>query len=176
MSLVITSWAFALEDLPVEFTVDGKNVSPPLEWTLGPPGTKTYVLIMDDPDGPRGIWIHWVAWNIHDTRLHQNVFKQAHIDTPAGRICQGRNSFNRLGYSGPCPPSGTHRYFFKVFALDTELDLGSETTRQDLLAAMEDHVLDYGELMVTYSRARARMAGRTCRPPRPRHVTPRRSA
>ncbi len=155
MTLVVKSWAFALEDLPVEFTVDGKNVSPPLQWTPGPDGTKSYALIMDDPDGPRGIWVHWVAWNIREHKLCANILKQAFVETPGGRICQGRNSFNRLGYSGPCPPTGTHRYFFKVFALDAELDLSPDTNKQQLLRAMNGHVLDHGELMVTYSHARA---------------------
>ena len=114
--------------------------------------------------------MHWVAWNIRDIKLHQNILKQAHTDVNGGRICQGRNSFNRLGYNGPCPPSGTHRYFFKVYALDTELDLGSDATKRDLLAAMEGHVLDHGEMMVTYSRARALAQGRISprvRPPLP---------
>jgi Raf kinase inhibitor-like YbhB/YbcL family protein len=161
MTLVVSSWAFALEDLPVEFSGDGRNVSPPLEWTAGPEGTRCYALIFDDPDGPRGIWVHWVAWNIRDRKLHENVLKQSFVETPEGRVCQGRNSFNRVGYTGPCPPSGTHRYFFKVYALDTELDLGPDTTKATLLDAMEGHILDVGELMVTYSQARAAAERRT---------------
>ncbi len=155
MTIHVTSWAFSLENLPVEYTGDGRNVSPPLEWTLGPEGTRSYVLIMNDPDGPRGQWVHWVAWNIRDTKLHENVPKQARIATEAGHISQGRNSYNRLGYCGPCPPCGTHRYFFKIDALDPVLDLGPDTTKRDLLAAMDGHILDDGELMVTHSQARA---------------------
>ena len=154
MSLDVRSGAFALEDIPVEYTGDGRNISPPLEWTPGPPGTKSYALIMDDPDGPRGTWVHWVLWNIRDAGLPAHVACQPQVDTAFGRVSQGRNSFGRIGYSGPCPPVGTHRYFFKLYALDTELDLGPDTTRRDLLAAMETHILDHGEMMVTHSRAR----------------------
>lgn len=154
-SLDVKSWSFSLEEIPVEFTGDGKDVSPPLEWTPGPAGTKSYALIMDDPDGPKGTWVHWVAWNIRETRLARGIPKQPHVETAFGRVAQGRNSFSRVGYNGPCPPSGTHRYFFKVYALDIELDLGPDATKKDLLAAMDDHVLASGEIMVTYSRARA---------------------
>ena len=180
MSLELTSWAFSLEDIPIEYTGDGRDLSPPLEWTAGPNGTKCYALIMDDPDGPRGIWVHWVAWNISDTRLPENAPKQSIVKTALGQMRQGRNSFDRIGYSGPCPPSGTHRYFFKVYALDTELDLGSETTKTDLLAAMEGHILDQGELMVTYSRARAVAPGPSAvqdpaQPPDPPSAGPRHS-
>ena len=155
MSLDVTSRAFALEDIPVEYTGDGRNISPPLDWSRGPNGTRSYAVIMDDPDGPRGIWVHWVVWNVHDIRLEADIAKQPNVDAAGGRLCQGRNSFGRFGYAGPCPPTGTHRYFFKIYALDRELDLGPDTTKQALLDAMEGHVLDCGELMVTYSHARA---------------------
>ncbi len=171
MSLDVKSWAFSLEDIPIEFTSDGQNTSPPLEWTPGPSGTKTYALIMDDPDGPRGTWIHWVAWNIHDLNLLKGIARNPHVDTAKGRICQGVNSFGRVGYDGPCPPVGTHRYFFKVYALDTELSLHPDATKRDLLQAMDGHVLVHGELMVTYSRARA-MAARRTRPGAPTHIAP----
>ena len=177
MSLDVNSPAFALEFLPVEYSADGRNVSPPLQWSPGPAGTLSYALIMDDPDGPRGIWAHWVAWNIRDTQLLENLPKQPHVETRCGRICQGVNSFGRIGYIGPCPPCGTHRYFFKVYALGTEqLDLTPDATRQDLLDAMESHILDFDELEVTYSHARARAEGQPAttifRPPpwRPHYV------
>lgn len=166
MTIHVTSWSFSLEDLPVEYTGDGRNVSPPLEWTPGPEGTRSYVLIMDDPDGPRGQWVHWVAWNIRDTKLPENLPKQATIATEAGYISQGRNSYNRLGYCGPCPPGGTHRYFVKIYALDTVLDLGPDSTKRDLLAAMDGHILDDGELMVTHSQARALKNARAVLAPR----------
>ncbi len=172
MTLVVTSWAFNLEDLPVEHTGDGRNLSPPLEWTAGPDGTESYALIMDDPDGPRGHWVQWVIWNIRDKRIRENIPKQAIVNTEAGPMSQGRNSYNRLGYAGPCPPSGTHRYFFKVFALDTVLDLGPDTTKKDLLAAMEGHILDEGELMVTHAHGRALRAGRAVLERRPAPPAP----
>lgn len=155
MSLDVTSWAFDLEEFPTEYTCDGRDVSPPLEWSRGPRGTRSYALIMDDPDGPYGTWVHWVAWNIRDTKLPRDVYKQPEVDTALDTMCQGRNSWHRLGYNGPCPPSGTHRYFIKIYALDTELDLGPDTTKKQLLEAMEGHILDQGELMGTYHRARA---------------------
>ncbi len=158
MSLDVSSAAFALEDIPVQYTGDGKDISPPLQWSPGPETTKCYALIVDDPDGPRETWVHWLAWNIGDTKLPENVRKQAVVETAMGPMRQGSNSFNRLGYSGPCPPSGVHRYFFKVFALDKELDLPAEASKKDLLEAMEGHVIDQGELMVTYSHARALMS------------------
>ena len=161
MSLHVRSGAFALEGIPVEYTGDGRNISPPLEWTPGPEGTKSYALIMDDPDGPGGTWVHWVLWNSRDLCLPAHVACQPQVDTAFGRVSQGRNSFGRIGYAGPCPPTGTHRYFFKVYALDTELDLGPDATKRDLLAAMAGHVLDHGEMMVTYSRARAAAARMT---------------
>ncbi len=161
MSLHVRSGAFALEDIPVEYTGDGRNISPPLEWTPGPEGTTSYAVILDDPDGPGGTWVHWILWNVRDPGLPTHVACQPQVDTAFGRVSQGRNSFGRIGYGGPCPPTGTHRYFFKVYALDTELDIGPDATKRDLLAAMEGHVLDHGEMMVTYSRARAAAARMT---------------
>ena len=164
MSLNVESQAFALEELPIEFSADGSNGSPPLNWSTGPEGTRSYALIMEDLDGPRGVWVHWLAWNIRDTELQENLPKQPHVDTGSGRIHQGVNSFCRVGYVGPCPPIGTHRYFFRVYALDTDqLDLESEASGQKLLKAIEPHILDSGELMVTYSHARARVEGRSIR-------------
>jgi len=163
MSLDVRSGAFALEDIPVEYTGDGRNISPPLEWTPGPRGTKSYALIMDDPDSSRGTWVHWVLWNIRDPGLPAQVACQPQVDTAFGRLSQGRNSYGRIGYSGPCQPAGTHRYFFKLYALDTELDLAPETTKRDLVAAMATHILDHGEMMVTHSRARA-LAARLASP------------
>ena len=159
MSLDVTSWAFALEDIPIEYTGNGKDTSPPLEWSPGPEGTVCYAVIVDDPDGPRGCWVHWVVWNIKETRLRQDIPREPIVEAALGRIRQGHNSFERLGYNGPCPPSGTHRYFFKVYALDAELDLGPDATKEELLAAMKGHILDEGELMVTYCRSRSLTSG-----------------
>jgi len=153
MPLVVTSPAFAKETpIPARYTCDGQDVSPPLEWTAGPIGTESYALIMDDPDAPAGTWVHWVAWNIKATKLPEDVSSEAMAETPVGQIRNGTNSWDRIGYGGPCPPSGTHRYFFKVYALDRELDLGPDATKQALMAAMERHILDRGELMGTYAR------------------------
>jgi Raf kinase inhibitor-like YbhB/YbcL family protein len=153
MSLVVTSSAFAdQKPIPPRHTCDGQDFSPPLEWTEGPMGTESYALIMDDPDAPAGTWVHWVAWNIKSTKLPEDEANQGLSETPIGQIRHGTNSWDRIGYGGPCPPSGTHRYFFKVYALDRELDLGPDTTKPALVAAMEGHILAHGELMGTYAR------------------------
>jgi Raf kinase inhibitor-like YbhB/YbcL family protein len=153
MSLVVTSPAFDNETpIPSRYTCDGQDVSPPLEWNTGPVGTESYALIMDDPDAPGGTWVHWLAWNIKSTKLPEDEYNQAMAETPLGQIRHGTNSWDRIGYGGPCPPSGTHRYYFKVYALDRELDLGPEATKQALVAAIEGHTLAHGELMGTYAR------------------------
>ncbi len=152
MSLTVRSRAFtAGEAIPARYTCDDVEVSPPLEWSPGPHGTESYALIMDDPDAPGGTWVHWVVWNITDTKLPEDVTNLPPED-PEGHVRQGTNSWQRVGYGGPCPPSGTHRYLFKVYALDRQVDLDSETTKAALLAAMEGRTLDRGELMGTYSR------------------------
>lgn len=149
MTISVTSPAFQHEaSIPSKYTCDGEDVSPPLEWSPGPQGTKSYTLIMDDPDAPRGTWVHWVAWNISGTTLPPAIKPQA------TDIAQGTNSWPKSGYGGPCPPSGTHRYFFKVYALDSQLDLAPETTKEALLKAMQSHILAQGELMGTYARNR----------------------
>ncbi len=119
-----------------------------MKWSAGPQRTSSYALIMDDPDAPGQTWVHWVAWNIPGTGLPEAVIP----DTTD--IAQGMNSRPRTGYGGPCPLSGTHRYFFKVYVLDTQLDLGAKTTKQALLVAMDGHILAQGELMGTYERSR----------------------
>ncbi len=147
MSLNVFSTAFESEQtIPAQYTCDGDDISPPLSWMLGPPGTKGYALIMDDPDAPLGTWVHWLAWNIHDTKLAENGAKKGE------GFVQGTNSWKRRGYGGPCPPPGSHRYYFKLFALDDDLDARPETTKQDLLEAMDGHVLAEGVLMGRYAR------------------------
>ncbi len=135
--------------IPSKYTCDGDDVSPPLAWTAGPEGTVGYALIMDDPDAPRGTWVHWVAWNIRAISLPESV-----SPLESASLSQGQNSWPKPGYGGPCPPSGTHRYYFKLYALDRDLDLGPETDKDALLSAMEGHVLARGELMGTYARSR----------------------
>jgi len=136
--------------IPAKHTCDGEDISPPLTWSSGPAGTRTYALIMDDPDAPSGTFVHWVAWNLSASELPEGA-GAAGGPGPAGGM-QGTNSWKRTSYGGPCPPSGTHRYFFKVYALDLLLDLPASTTKDDLTRAMAGHVLVEGELMGRYAR------------------------
>jgi len=148
----LTSSAFAEGELiPRKYTCDGENVSPPLAWEPGPESTKSFALICDDPDAPLKTWVHWVIFNIPaDTRnLPENVPREK---TLANGAKQGKNDSRKIGYVGPCPPGGTHRYFFKLYALDTLLDLEPGITKKDLLKAMEGHVLAQGTLMGRYKR------------------------
>ncbi|HYS04644.1 MAG TPA: YbhB/YbcL family Raf kinase inhibitor-like protein [Candidatus Dormibacteraeota bacterium] len=137
--------------IPLEYTCDGKDISPPLSFTGTAPGTRSLALIADDPDAPVGTWIHWVAWNIPAGvgSLPANLPKKAALQDGTR---QGMNDFRRAGYGGPCPPSGTHRYFFRLYALDVTLDLPDTTTRKDLDRAMRGHILAEAELLGTCSR------------------------
>ena len=152
MPLELTSTAFAPgEPIPRKYTCDGEDISPLLQWSDPPQGTKSFTLIADDPDAPVGTWVHWVLYNLPaETRaLPEAVPPDA--DLPDGSR-HGQNSWPRLGYGGPCPPSGTHRYFFKLYALDTVLDLKSGASKKQLLQAMEGHILGQAELMGLYTR------------------------
>ena len=137
--------------IPAKYTCDGNDVSPPLKWTGVPEATKSLALISDDPDAPVGTWVHWVMWNVPPSvgELAEDVSPKAEL--PDGSR-QGISDFRRPGYGGPCPPSGVHRYYFKLYALDTMLDLPSSTRKADLLKAMKGHVLTEGQLMGKYSR------------------------
>lgn len=137
--------------IPAKYTCDGQDISPPLTWADPPAGTRSFALIADDPDAPRGTWVHWVAWNIPaDTRsLNEGLPKQ---DALQNGMKQGTTDFRRVGYGGPCPPSGTHRYFFKLYALDSTLNLPASTTKSDLEKAMQGHILQQAELMGKYQR------------------------
>jgi hypothetical protein len=137
--------------IPQRYSCDGENISPPLFWTGVPSGTRSLALICDDPDAPVGTWDHWVLYNIpaDATGLPESVPEKAVLDTGA---VHGSNSWGRIGYGGPCPPGGTHRYFFKIFALDTLLDLKSGATTSQLLETMEGHILGQGQLMGRYRR------------------------
>jgi Raf kinase inhibitor-like YbhB/YbcL family protein len=130
--------------IPVKYTCDGADVNPPLTIDGMPEETKTLVLIVDDPDAPMGTFDHWVVWNIPPTT---RIIEE---NTVPGK--EGLSSYRKHAYSGPCPPSGTHRYFFKVYALDTQLDLKLNSTKRDVEKAMKGHVLAEGELMGLYSR------------------------
>ncbi len=153
MNLQITSTAFAEgQSIPQKYTCQGSDISPPLAWTNTPANTKSFALIMDDPDAPMGTWVHWVLYDLlaNTTGLPEDVAKTQFI---AGNAKQGLNTWPHLGYGGPCPPPGKpHRYFFKLYALDTLLDLKPGLTKKDLLKAMEGHVLAEGQLMGTYQR------------------------
>ena len=147
MSLSLESPAFLPNtSIPKEYSCKGLDHSPALNWHGAPAGTQSFVLIVDDPDAPNGTWDHWVLFNIPATLSH---LKTA-TDLPAGAIC-GINSWGVQGYGGPCPPSGTHRYFFKLYALDSLLTVNSSANKQDVLNAMQDHILDSSELIGLYS-------------------------
>lgn len=152
MNIKIASSAFKEgEFIPAKYTCDGENISPPLRWENVPVNAKSIVLISDDPDAPAGIWVHWVVFNIpaQVKELQENVPAKKILDNGAK---QGLNNFRKIGYGGPCPPSGTHRYFFKIYALDTELQLNPGATKTQVLKAMENHVLGQGQLMGKYKR------------------------
>jgi Raf kinase inhibitor-like YbhB/YbcL family protein len=131
--------------IPAKFTCDGADTNPALQIADVPAGAKSLALIVDDPDAPSGLFTHWTVWNIPP-----QASAIGEGSTPKG--VQGTNDFGKSGYGGPCPPSGTHRYYFKVFALDRELDLPFGAKRGQLDAAMKGHVLAQGELMGRYSR------------------------
>jgi Raf kinase inhibitor-like YbhB/YbcL family protein len=139
------------EMIAAKYTCDGANFSPPLEWAGSPAGTRSFALICDDPDAPMGTWVHWVIYDIPPTAtmLAEGITRQK--DLPGGGT-QGINDFRKIGYGGPCPPGGTHRYFFKLYALDTMLGLKPGITKDQLLKAMRGHILAEAQLMGTYRR------------------------
>ena len=151
----LTSTAFAEgQPIPANHTCDGADVSPPLQWSEAPPSTKSFALICDDPDAPVGTWVHWVIYGLPATASELPGMIAPTESLPNGAK-QGLNDFRRVGYGGPCPPPGRpHRYFFKLYALDTELLLKPRATKQDLLRAMAGHILAETRLMGTYQRAR----------------------
>jgi Raf kinase inhibitor-like YbhB/YbcL family protein len=152
MDIKITSTAFAEASMiPKRYTCDGEDVSPPLAWTGVPEATRSLALICDDPDAPMGTWVHWVLFNIpaEVKGLPTNVPPKKVIESGAKH---GLNDFRKFGYGGPCPPGGTHRYYFKLYALDTELELEPGITKAQLLKAMEGHALAQGQLMGRYKR------------------------
>lgn len=152
MEIKITSTAFEEGGLiPEKYTCDGMDVSPPLAWGSAPEGTKTFALICDDPDAPMGTWVHWVLFNLPASvnELSENIPPERELENGAK---QGTNDFMKIGYGGPCPPGGTHRYYFKLYALDTELNLEAGAKKPQLLNAIEGHILVEGRLMGRYSR------------------------
>ena len=148
VNMNLTSTAFTQgQPIPTKFSCKGADLSPALAWDEPPAGTQSFALLMDDPDAPMGTWDHWVLFNIPAaTRSLAENFQ------PAAPIIAGKNSWGKNSYGGPCPPSGTHRYFFRLYALDTTLSLASKAAKADVLSAMQGHMLGMGELMGTFSK------------------------
>lgn len=146
-NMKITSSAFGNnEKIPKKFTCDGENINPPLTISEVPENTKGLALIVDDPDAPGKVWVHWTVWNI-SPETHEILENSV----PQG-VMQGTTDFGKPGFGGPCPPSGTHRYFFKLYALDTTLQLPSSATKAEVEALMSGHILSQTELIGLYSR------------------------
>jgi len=140
------------EAIPKQYTCDGSDISVPLSWKNAPEGSKSFALIADDPDAPRGTWVHWVLYDLPaDVReLSAAIGREESLQNGAK---QGKNDFGKIGYGGPCPPSGSaHRYYFKLYALDQMTGLRSKATKQQLLDAMKGHVLAEAQLTGTYKR------------------------
>jgi Raf kinase inhibitor-like YbhB/YbcL family protein len=143
--LEVTSTAFTEGGfIPQEYTCDAENINPPMDIENIPVEAKCLVLVVDDPDAPRGDWVHWLVWNIPVTH---------HISENQVNGIEGLNNFKQQRYGGPCPPSGTHRYFFKVYALNSLLDLPASTTKAQLEKAMSEHIIGFGELIGVYGRS-----------------------
>lgn len=134
------------QSIPPKYTCDGENISPPLNIMEAPQNTVSLALVVDDPDAPRGTWVHWVLWNIDPSieGIDENT-------VPKGST-QGSTDFGETAWGGPCPPGGSHRYFFKLYALDAKLELPTGTTKAELEVAMEGHILETAELIGIYQR------------------------
>lgn len=148
----LTSKAFENgKAIPLKYSCDGANISPPLDFIDVPDGAETLALICEDPDAPAGVWDHWIIFNIPAAapRFAEGIPPDREH---ASGYRQGLNGWGRIGYGGPCPPRGVHRYFFRLYALDRELDLKPGAGKSDLKAAMRDHVIAEAELMGTYKR------------------------
>jgi len=139
------------EMIPALYTCDGSNISPPLAWNGAPAETKSFALVCDDPDAPAGTWVHWVIFDIpaNINALPESVPRQEEL---AGIGKNGKNTSGQFGYEGPCPPGGTHRYYFKLYALDALLNLKAGATKEELLKAMKGHVLAEAQIMGRYKR------------------------
>jgi Raf kinase inhibitor-like YbhB/YbcL family protein len=156
MALILTSLAFTNDGtIPKQYTCEGADTSPPLSWSNAPAGTKSFALILDDPDAPdprapKMTWVHWVVQNIPPD-AHSLPEDAGEHGLPTGTV-QGLNDWKRPGYGGPCPPIGKHRYFVKLYALDTVLP-GERPTKAELLQAMEGHILGQAQLIGTYQKS-----------------------
>ena len=153
MTFTLTSPAFEPgAEIPKKHTCKAADVSPALEWSGAPAKTASFALIMDDPDAPAGTWVHWVLWNL-PAGLHSLPEGVAKNDQLSDGSRQGRNDFQKAGYNGPCPPPGkTHRYFFRLYALDRKLDLAPGASRSQLDDAMKGHIVERAEYMGTFRR------------------------
>lgn len=153
MNFILISSAFKEgETIPQQYTCAGRDVSPPLHWSVPPAGTRSYVIIADDPDAPAGTWVHWVIYNVPlDLRgVSEGVPTDEQVLDGA---LQGMNDFKRVGYGGPCPPPGMpHRYLFKLYALDKVIDLKPRATKAQVLDACKGHILAEAQLMARYGR------------------------
>lgn len=146
----LSSTAFkAGEPIPTRHTCKGEDVSPPLAWSGAPKATRSFALICDDPDAPLATWVHWVYYDI-PASVHALPEAIGPAEKPSPGGTSGKNSFRKAGYGGPCPPFGTHRYFFRLYALDTVLGLKAGATKKELVKAMNGHILGRAELMGTY--------------------------
>lgn len=155
MTLELKSDAFVSgQSIPAKYACTGKNISPSLTWNEPPAGTQSFALIMDDPDAPMGTWVHWVLYNIPADRrsLEENLPVTGKNAANTNNIFVGKNSSGNIGYDGPCPPSGTHRYYFKLYALDSQISMLPGATKEEVLREMKGHVLAQGELMGTFSK------------------------
>ncbi len=154
MTIQLTSPAFAEgQPIPAKYTCDGANVSPALAWRGVPGGACNLVLLCDDPDAPAGTWLHWLLYDLDASfsSLPEGVPAQETVSANGAR--QGRNDFKKIGYGGPCPPRGKpHRYFFRIYALDSELLLKPGLDRASVERAMQGHIIAQGQLMGTYQR------------------------
>lgn len=150
-SFQIKTPVFKDDMIPTLYTCEGKNISPPLIWENIPIQAKSLALLVDDPDAPRGTWTHWIMYNIPPSSkgLNEGVLP---VEEFAHTAKQGLNDFQTIGYGGPCPPKGTHRYFFKLYALDTKLNIQGQATKESLLKSMKGHVLSQVELVGKYKR------------------------
>lgn len=153
MNLTLTSSAFTEgQPIPAQYTCQGENLSPPLAWSGVPQNTQSLALIVDDPDAPSKTWVHWVVYNLSPT-LTELPEGLTQYDGPGSTGIAGVNDSRKTGYSGPCPPPGSpHRYFFKLYALDTQLNLPEGATKAQVEQAMQGHILAQGQLMGTYKR------------------------
>ncbi len=141
--------------LPSDYTCDGEDISPEIDvGNVNTKNTRSLAIIVNDPDAPGGGgFVHWIAWNMELVRMIPEKIPRGPVVSFPLKAVQGKNSFGKIGYNGPCPPHGqTHRYFFKVYGLDTELSLKAGSTKDQLVKAMEGHVVQYGETFVTYGR------------------------